>query len=169
MRAKPWLRLVLILTVVWSGVASGAEREGRRRVFVEGPSRLIIEDAIAGANRRLQRDRCQSLLADFRDQTGSPIAARLLASARSATEHLEMLVFVDAGQSPQCRTNEQTVAFTEPGSRVVHVCAQRFARAFARRVAGGEILVIHELLHTLGLGENPPTSDEITAQVRKRC
>jgi hypothetical protein len=29
--------------------------------------------------------------------------------------------------------------------------------------------VVHELLHSLGLGENPPTSREITAQVLKRC
>ena len=32
-----------------------------------------------------------------------------------------------------------------------------------------ESLVIHELLHTLGLGENPPTSAEITRRVEARC
>jgi hypothetical protein len=32
-----------------------------------------------------------------------------------------------------------------------------------------EIYVIHEMLHTLGLGENPPTSLEITQQVKRRC
>jgi len=30
-------------------------------------------------------------------------------------------------------------------------------------------VVIHEMLHALGLGENPPTSEEITRQVVKRC
>ena len=30
-------------------------------------------------------------------------------------------------------------------------------------------VVIHEMLHTLGLEENPPTSEEITRQVVKRC
>ena len=32
-----------------------------------------------------------------------------------------------------------------------------------------EALVIHEMLHTLGLGENPPTSTEITKRVEGRC
>jgi hypothetical protein len=35
--------------------------------------------------------------------------------------------------------------------------------------AVAEATVIHEALHTLGLGENPPTSREITAGVLKRC
>ncbi len=30
-------------------------------------------------------------------------------------------------------------------------------------------MVIHEMLHTLGLGENPPTSIEITQRVKGRC
>jgi len=29
--------------------------------------------------------------------------------------------------------------------------------------------MIHEALHTLGLGENPPTSAEITERVLARC
>ena len=32
-----------------------------------------------------------------------------------------------------------------------------------------EALVIHEMMHTLGLGENPPSSLEINARVLKRC
>jgi hypothetical protein len=30
-------------------------------------------------------------------------------------------------------------------------------------------LIIHEELHSLGLGEDPPTSKEITAKVIERC
>jgi hypothetical protein len=30
-------------------------------------------------------------------------------------------------------------------------------------------MVIHEMLHTLGLGEDPPSSFEITERVRRRC
>ena len=29
--------------------------------------------------------------------------------------------------------------------------------------------LIHEALHTLGLGENPPSSTEITERVLRRC
>jgi hypothetical protein len=32
-----------------------------------------------------------------------------------------------------------------------------------------EAILIHEILHTLGLGENPPSSAEITRQVWRRC
>jgi hypothetical protein len=32
-----------------------------------------------------------------------------------------------------------------------------------------EAILIHELLHSLGLGENPPSSDYITSRVRARC
>jgi hypothetical protein len=32
-----------------------------------------------------------------------------------------------------------------------------------------EFIVIHELLHTLGLGENPPTPQDITRRVKARC
>jgi hypothetical protein len=32
-----------------------------------------------------------------------------------------------------------------------------------------EAMVIHEMLHTLGLGENPPTTFEITDRVMARC
>ena len=31
------------------------------------------------------------------------------------------------------------------------------------------VMMIHELLHTLGLGENPPTSQDITVRVTNRC
>jgi hypothetical protein len=32
-----------------------------------------------------------------------------------------------------------------------------------------ENTLIHEMLHTLGLEENPPSSEAINAQVRRRC
>ena len=32
-----------------------------------------------------------------------------------------------------------------------------------------EVVVIHEALHTLGLGENPPSSAEISIRVAARC
>jgi len=51
---------------------------------------------------------------------------------------------------------------------VIYVCGTRFINRFARKAAG-EILVIRELLHALGLGENPPTSAHITDAVLDRC
>jgi hypothetical protein len=44
-----------------------------------------------------------------------------------------------------------------------------FNEAAARNASRAEIAVIHEALHTLGLGENPPDSREITRLVTERC
>src|SRR5262249_35531304 len=74
-------------------------------------------------------------------------------------------IFLDAHR---CRADDVTALFTVPNSRVVYVCAARFVDRFAVKTADGELLMIHELLHTLGLGENPPKSSEITAVVRRR-
>jgi hypothetical protein len=60
-------------------------------------------------------------------------------------------------------------AFTGPGRKVVHVCSSRFARRFERQTRAAELIVIHEMLHTLGLGENPPSTRQITEQVTRRC
>jgi hypothetical protein len=49
---------------------------------------------------------------------------------------------------------------------VVFVCGNRFGeleRLRAQRV------VIHEMLHTLGLGERPPASGYIDRAVARRC
>jgi hypothetical protein len=61
------------------------------------------------------------------------------------------------------------LAYTARGSRVVFVCGPRFLKHRAKDPSYTEFIVIHELLHTLGLGENPPHSLEITARVNAVC
>ena len=51
----------------------------------------------------------------------------------------------------------------------MYVCVDRFAERFAVKTRDGELLILHELLNTLGLRENPPSSAAITAVVRERC
>jgi hypothetical protein len=46
---------------------------------------------------------------------------------------------------------------------VIYVSAQRFAKEFQSGATGGQVLIIHELLHSLGLGA------QITDRVRDRC
>jgi hypothetical protein len=58
------------------------------------------------------------------------------------------------------------MAFTHPGSQVIRVCGRQFRD---RDPEAAVIIVIHEFLHALGLGENPPTTHEITARVAARC
>jgi hypothetical protein len=70
--------------------------------------------------------------------------------------------------APQCRAS-QTLAFTQIGSAVIRVCGWQFKNRFMQNRTTTEIVVIHEFLHALGLGENPPSSHAITERVAARC
>jgi len=52
--------------------------------------------------------------------------------------------------------------------RPVFVCPN-FRKEAERDPWSAENWIIHEMLHTLGLGENPPSSREITQRVNERC
>jgi hypothetical protein len=110
------------------------------------------------------------------DLSRKPRGAVFAGSTESKTalnapaEYLAQQVwFVDGGDTPQCRRDGTMAAFTVPGHHVIRVCSTRFAQRFERERVAAEIIVIHEMLHTLGLGENPPSSRDITAQVTRRC
>jgi hypothetical protein len=137
-------------------------------IFLTGKPRMAVRDALDGAVRRLGKAECDRLFSDFRDANGQRPSAVLAASGATAGEYLARLYFVDA-DADRCRADEALAAFTTPGSRVVHICGDRFAERFARNIRGAEILLIHELLHTLGVGENPPSAATITASVYRRC
>ena len=58
--------------------------------------------------------------------------------------------------------------YTSQGSRAIWVCSQFVA--LQRGTPGyAAVLMIHEELHSLGLGENPPSSGEITSAVQDAC
>ncbi len=60
-------------------------------------------------------------------------------------------------------------ASTWPGGTIVFVCSPQFGEREARERLDAEAVLIHEMLHTLGLGENPPSAGEITNDVIRRC
>ena len=129
-----------------------------------------IRGAILGARLRLERPECQRVLIDFRDGDGRPLLDRLEELRIPAADYLyDRVWFVDGADTPHCQRDGRTAAFTVPGHKVVRVCTARFRSSFAHELVAAEMILIHEMLHTLGLGENPPTSREITEQVRKRC
>lgn len=82
-------------------------------------------------------------------------------------EFLETLVFVDGSWDPVCEAGAVALA-TNPGSRLIRVCP-RFAEFQLRNPETSGVLMIHESLHALGLGEDPPSSSEITQRVERRC
>lgn len=126
-----------------------------------------VERAREGAARKLQDPECLRVLTDFRDPEGRPLQESLDKWGVSAAEYLRMIPFLDGSSQKLCQWSKVDLV-TTPGTPRVLVCAQ-FATTQVRDPRLAEDIVIHEMLHTLGLGENPPTSTEITKRVKGRC
>jgi hypothetical protein len=140
-------------------------------------SRVYIRDAFTGdaarsalqaASKRLAKPACQSVLSEFRDERGRPLTEKLRDLGTSPQAYLRLVVFFDGGGSPQC-AKPGVLAFTSRNSRVVYLCGRDFERAARRDPRETQITLIHELLHTLGLGENPPTPRDISFRVLQHC
>jgi len=129
--------------------------------------RFAVERAARGALHRLERPECAEVLSDFRDASGHTIQERLDRLNETPRGYLTGLTFRDA-YDRRCQ-DFVTLVFTYVGSRDVFVCGTRFSQAYDRNPSYVEALVIHEMMHTLGLGENPPSSPQIQAQVLQRC
>ena len=159
-----WAAVILALAL------DQGPRESPRVQMANSQVEHRVRSAVTGAKLRLERQECQRILTDFRDVEGQPLIDRLASSGLAASAYLiDRVWFVDGADSPQCRTDGTTVAFTVPRHHVVRICTGRFGSSFEPQMAAAEIVVIHEMLHTLGLGENPPTSQQITEQVRRHC
>jgi hypothetical protein len=120
-----------------------------------------------GAQARLRSPECRKLLVDFTDAGGRPLEERLAAFAVAPEEFLATLPLLDGSARPLCQANRSHL-LTTAGVPRVFVCPSYLKAVYQERVMA-EVYLIHELLHTLGLGENPPTSQEITRQVVRRC
>ena len=139
------------------------------RILISDPAvARAVGEALQEAWRQLEEPRCQALLTEFSDRRGRPLATNIPEDAGNLQTHLARIVFIDGSDTKLCARG--AVAVTEPGSRVVRVCGDRLVwrtwRQSSRQVVAA---FIHEALHTLGLGENPPSSAEITSRVLKRC
>jgi len=131
-------------------------------------TRFAVRLAVEGAATRLARPDCQEIFADFEDESGQRLSTKLATSGKSPLDAFGALRFLDYRGAGLCRRGGM-LAFTRTGSWSIRVCAEQFRRSFQLDRTGTEIVVIHEFLHALGLGENPPTSDAITERVRVRC
>jgi len=130
-----------------------------------------VETARTGAVKRLEQDDCRKLLTDFTDAQGRTLQRNLDEWTASPAEYVRLVPFLDGSSQAPCR-NGKTALVASPGVRRVFVCGT-FADFQLRQPGVAESMVIHEILHTLGLGEAPqkgaPTSIEITQRVEARC
>jgi hypothetical protein len=122
---------------------------------------------LESASAQLMDADCRKVLTDFADGNGRSLADRLSSVAVDIHVYLTMVTFIDDSRHTRCASG--VMVFTAPGSRVVRVCAEELTRIYRQQPDYVVATIIHEILHTLGLGENPPSSSEITARVLARC
>jgi hypothetical protein len=134
-----------------------------------------VERARSGATKRLRDPECLKVLTDFRDRTGQTLDRDLETWNLSAADYLQAIPFEDGSSYPPCQRTSVFLV-TAPGLPKIYLCAanggklhSRFADVQVRNSALAEAMVIHEMLHSLGLGENPPSTYEITEKVQERC
>ena len=129
-----------------------------------------VRAALRGAAERLEAPGCQAVFSDFADASGRLLSDRLVELGQTPQGYLGQVLFYDGSTQPRCQARDNGVlAVTAPGSPIVFVCPEALRAQFHRQPLVVEATLIHEALHTLGLGENPPTSREITSRVVKRC
>ena len=124
--------------------------------------------AAAGALRRLESPKCQRLFSEFRDRSGRTLKEELDALGQTPVSFMGWVLFVDGRDERLCG-DANVLAMTQPGSRAIWICGKQFADEGAWDPGLTEAVLIHEELHALGLGENPPSSTSITRRVRVRC
>jgi len=147
----------------------GAGRGAWPRVYTGTAFGPTLRWALDGAARRLESPGCQAVFTEFHDERGRPLLERLTELGVSGPSYLEWVIFYDGTAMRTCE-REGVLAFTAQGHRVVYVCRERFQREWrAGQSRFVESVLIHEMLHTLGLGENPPSSQAITSRVLRRC
>jgi hypothetical protein len=128
----------------------------------------VVGQALDGALGRLDAPACQAVFGDFSDGSGRPLDRVLDESGYTGSSYLRLVFFADGAAHPHCQGG-MVGAFTVPGSRVVHVCPIAVRRLSRQDPDLVEVLLIHELLHSLGLHENPPTPEQIDARVYDHC
>ena len=173
--AAVWSVFAVVTPLALVGVADAGPKRAPLNRPLSSFDAAAVERAKSGAAQRLRGPECVKLLTDFRDSEGRTLDRRLETWVMSAADYVHMIPFVDGFARPICQQSSVALV-TTAGRALVCVCPagagalnSRFAKLQLENPALAEIMIIHEMLHTLGLGENPPSSFEITEQVMRRC
>jgi hypothetical protein len=146
----------------------GSESGGEwtRVQIPDPPTALIVRRALDEASHRLSDPECQRILTGFHDREGRPLADRLAVLGLNVQSYLRVIVFRDGSSHEICGS---TLAYTRPASRVVYVCGRAVERHWDENREYVVETMLHEMLHTLGLQEDPPSSTEISRRIRQHC
>jgi hypothetical protein len=163
------LRTVFTLTLLLA--AAGADAGERKLIHgTNGTSFLeeTLSKGLSDAESKLGRDECLRLFSDFHDAKGRTLQESLDTVGRTGASYLQWMVFFDGYGKRRCEETS-TLASTSPNSRIIYLCSPQFLAKVRSQPGLASTLIIHEELHSLGLGEDPPTSKQITARVIERC
>src|SRR5262245_981696 len=146
-----------LLPVAFGSAVDAQEQRGRwPLVHVPDPvARRATTGALEAASARLAEDACREILAEFDDANGRSLASQLSSVATDMDSYRKMITFVDGTRDQRCDSG--ALLFTAPGRRVVRVCSDQLKRIAPLKPDYVVASFIHEILHTLGLGENPPS------------
>ena len=168
-------RLLGALALLFASLsrAETAAESGEKNPYrLAGPvhpfHRKAFEIALAAAKRKLLLEECRNVFGDFADREGTPLADQLATTGQSAAGYLGDLRFVDGRWTAACQPGH-VYAWTNPSSRRIHLCLDRFSQLARTSPSVAANILIHEELHALGLAENPPASLDITERVGLRC
>lgn len=162
--------LFLVLLVRGEDARGSEAAETTEPVVVARAEALpaAVVRAVQDAAARLASPSCREVFSDFRDGRGNTLQQNLDALGVSGSGYLQWTLFYDGSGKPICERRD-ILAATAPGSRAIFVCVSQFSLIAKSQPGLAAALVIHEELHSLGLGENPPDSRSITTQVIARC
>ena len=163
-------KLFIVVIAAWLGSApvTGAQRIKWHLIRIPDPvARDAAITALESAAARFEDRDCLKVLTDFQTINGFTPADQLAAWEIDIHTYLTMVTFIDDSRHRLCEKGG--MFFTSPGSRVVRVCVEEFKSIRHHSRGYLAALVIHEILHTLGLGESPPSSEEITTRAMLRC
>jgi hypothetical protein len=164
-----WIAIMLTLSVALGSQAvgaAGAKTAAGAHNLVERHGYVWVQRAIDLAAKKFARAQCQKVFTDFANADGVPLSSVLARLKTTPEDYLtQWILFTEGDRERQCLTKD-IAAFTQTGSRVIYVCSSRFTM---QPIPNGVVIVIHEMLHSLGLGEQPPTSAEITKRIGERC
>jgi hypothetical protein len=161
------LVLRLVSVVAFGALAPPTATSQARTDLLRAVHEPALERALDGAVRKLERPECQRLLDEFKDKSGRPLSGNLATWNSTPSEYLRRMPFRDGSFHPFCRSGKSALV-TVVGMPPVFVCPS-FRKDAERDPWTAENWIIHEMLHTLGLGENPPSSRDITKRVNERC
>ena len=158
-----------LVSVLLLGPVVQASGIRQTHILIRGQTGVIVQSAVVGAIERLEHPACAGLLEEFHASNGLTLAAHLSDLSVTPAEYLRTLWFADADDQSVCHQIRGPIAFTAQGHPVVYVCGFHFVSTYQRSPAYAQILVIHEMLHAAGLGENPPSSEQISRAAMARC